>query len=123
MARLTESTPSDETLAEVLHARRLLDEFLNLSVDGKNDGGFEVSTSELVLDSLDDLDGVFVLNFSTVGTCERKEDREGQLRVEGRARTEGTRLTPQQLVLLCSSTVPSSESSSILIEFYMRAKS
>jgi len=67
ITRLTESTPSNEALAEVLHARRLLDEFLNLGVDGEDDGSLEVSTGELVLDSLDDLDGVFVLDFSTVG--------------------------------------------------------
>lgn len=59
---------------------------MNLSVDGKDDGSFEVSPGELVLDSLDDLDGVFVLDFSSVGTC--GTEKESQRRVESRPRFE-----------------------------------
>lgn len=69
-------TPPDKALAQILHARRLLNELLDLRVDGESDGRLEVSTGELVRDPVDDLDGVLVLGFAAVGAWIATVERE-----------------------------------------------
>ena len=64
---LPEGAPTDEALAEVLHARRLLDELLDLGLDGEGNGRLEVASGQLVRDSVDDLHRVLVFDFATVG--------------------------------------------------------